>query len=246
MNKIIKLSFVLIIITFVLTFSDVFASSIDYELNIDATRHFSETITYTIENNTDNKYLKKVLNNDIYFDKNKSTLYKKIVEKNGSFTVVKLIHDYNYNDLLSSRIINECFKSVQYDTDDNQIVFATYEPFYCKNKADNITVSVITDIDVLVTSADMVENNKHVWKLEDGAYYVGIRIGNADSDINTPRYSIIPTADDIGDTYTGIKTTNKTLIIISTLCVIAFIVISVIFLKRRFKCSRRNDSIYDE
>lgn len=198
----------LIIFLLIVSFHNVHASSINYDLKIDENKHFHETITYTIEGPSD-EHLNNILNNDVYFDLNRTQRYVKTVKSINDSKIVVLKHDYDYSAFNTSRIANSCFDEINYKAD-NQIVFSTFGDFKC-NFADNISVSITSDIEVITNDADEVADDRYVWYVSDGFLYIGIRIGaeNPNSGVLAPYEDTEATADDIGDTYTGIKKNNE-------------------------------------
>lgn len=180
-------SLVLVIMLF-LTISDVSASSIDYELKITNDRHFYETITYNIENDTQNEYLRSVLNNSVYFDINNTMPYIKTVNNNQNEHVVVLKKDYPSASVKNSKLLNECFKSFFYDEDSYGITYYASEPFKCYDRADKITISVVTDLNVILNTADEVIGNKYIWNIIGKDFLMDLSLGeyNPNSDVLPP------------------------------------------------------------
>ncbi len=195
-----------------MAFDNVEASSINYDLKIDKSKHFYETITYVAENSND-KYFNNILNNDIYFDLNGTQKYTKTVTNSDNKMIIVLTYDYDYLTFNTSRIVNNCFDEVNYETTDNQIVFSTFGKFRC-NFADDIKIKIISDMPVITNDADVVNNNEYEWDVNKGFLYIGVRLGEEDpnSGILPPHKETLVTGYDIGDTYTGIKERNTALV----------------------------------
>ncbi len=189
------------------------ASSVNYNLKINQNKHFYETITYSIEDNNTSDF-NRIINSDVFFDKNNTEKYTKTIKHINSNYIVVLKYDYDYSNLNKSQLLNRCFDEIDYETDQNQLVFSTYGDFKC-NVADSIRVTINSDIVMTTNNADEINNNNYVWNVENNFLYIGVRIGeeSPDSNILGPYENTIITGDSIGDTYTGIKEHNSGLII---------------------------------
>lgn len=153
----------LVFIIILLSTTRVSASSVNYELNIDDDRLFHETITYKIENNTTNDYLKSIISKPVYFDSDNTIRYtKKIVKRKDAIDVV-LQYNYDVSLLNKSRIINECFDKPIVDVDKYHISFYANLPLKCSSVADDILIKITTNIDDLNQNADLVEDKTYIW-----------------------------------------------------------------------------------
>ncbi len=246
-----KLYFILTILGLLFYSNSVNASSINYELKIDENRIFHENVTYTIEDNTSNNYLLNILNNTIYFDVDNTISYKKSVINNGSIVIVSLRHDYDSNMIKKSKFLNECFKSFSYDENDYKMVYYAESPFKCLKHADNIDISVITDIPVLLDTADEINENKYVWNKIDKDFMMDLSLGEyePDSDVLPPIASGEATpSDDIDDWPSGALDLFPYGLVIglaSAFIVITAIIIIVI-IKKKKKKSVKEEIYYEE
>lgn len=183
-----KLYFFLILFITVFLFNNVNASSIIYELKIDKNRHFYETITYTIENNTNNSYLLNILNNNIFFDTENKFLYKKSIVKNEANSIVVLKYDYNSSLIKHSKLLNNCFKDFHYTEDNYRITYYATNPFYCSDRADDISIRVTTDIKGILDTADEIIGNSYIWNNLGKDFSMDLSLGeyNPDSEVLPP------------------------------------------------------------
>lgn len=183
--KLKKTLFLLITLLFnIFLCSEVNASSIEYNLQIDANRKFDETIIYTFEKDSQNSYLNSLLMNDVYFDVDKTIKYKKSIKKDNKNYIVVLKKSYNYELFENSRILKECFDDFSFNVDDYEISFYTLSSFYCLDHADNIKVNIATDDNVIVTNADYRENNKYVWDVTSKDFGINMEIGQLNPNLN--------------------------------------------------------------
>lgn len=235
MNKY-KFSTILLVIFF-LSISNVSASSINYELKITNDKHFYETITYNIDDNAQNNYLISILNNNVYFDVNHTKLYKKTIGSSNGSHIVVLKNDYVGNNIKNSRILNECFDKFYYDEDNYRITYYASEPFKCIDRADKITISVVTDLNVIINTADEVIGNKYIWNNIDKDFSMDLSLGeyNPDSDVLPPiADDEVTSSDDIDDWPSGyIREFPYVYVIVP--CSIIVLVVSFIFIRTRIK-----------
>lgn len=224
------------------------ASTINYNLNIDNNRHFYETITYTIENNSDNDYLKNILSKPVYYDYNQTMLYNKKVSKDNDNTIVVLKKDYDNNLFKYSSILNECYENIGFDVDDYRISFYTKSYFKCSNRADNIVVSVTTSIPVMNNNANIIENNSYIWTQIDKIPILQMEIGEID-----PSSGDLPPieCDNCTNKYVPLDKENvggndikhaNILIIMLTLIII---IITIILAKRHISSKTETENIFN-
>ena len=161
-----KYLFLLICTLILFSFSNVNASSINYNLKIDKNLHLYETIIYNVDKKdikkgSDYNFLTSIVNDPIYFDLKEEIKYKKNKQKTSNGYLVTLKHDYSYLFLTKSRIVNECFvkKNIR-----NNIKYLslTASDFYCSHRADNIRVTINTDLNVLNTNSTSSEGNNYI------------------------------------------------------------------------------------
>ena len=194
-----KLCFILFLIIGI-SFVDVSASSINYELHILENRHVYETITYTIDKNSTNEYLNNILNNAVYFDKNNSLAYKKSVSSTSNSNVVTLKIDYDSSYIKNSKLLNSCFKSFVYEEDEYGIKYYATDPFSCSNHADSIVITVVSDIRIIFDDASIEVGNKRIWNKISDDFSMDLSLGrfSPDSDILEP-YDDYEDSNDIGE-----------------------------------------------
>lgn len=164
-----RLRYLFLIVFIHLCFStfNVNASSINYNLRIDKSLHFYETITYNVEkkdvkNDGNYYFLTSIVKDPIYFDLKEEVRYKKSKVTSNNGYIVSLKHDYSYLFLSKSRIINECFVNKNYNNSGSSITFEASD-FYCSHRADSIKVTINTDLDVLNSNANSSNNNTYIW-----------------------------------------------------------------------------------
>ena len=228
-----RFCFIIAMFVSLLYVSNVFASSIDYTLKIDSNRHFYETITYTIEKDTTNEYLKYVLNNKLYFDIDNKYLYKKTVTTKDGNSIVILKHDYPSADIKKSKLLNTCFEKFVYKENDYRVTYYASDPFVCINKADKITINVIPDLEVILDTAEEVVGNKYTWHPVDDKFLMDLSLGQYDPNdkvgapiadtnlmVNDGKMNVDHPAIDVPFSYTPV-------IIISVFVVAIVIVISM-------------------
>ena len=178
-----KLYFLPFLILFLFT-TKVNASSVTYELNIDEDRTFYETITYTIEKNTENEYLKSIISNPVYYDINNTIPYNKKVNRNSNNIIVVLKHSYDEKSLNNSRIVNKCFNKPVINIDEYHISFYSNLPLKCNDVTDDILIKITTSIDVMNNNADLIENQTYTWdKLKETPVF-HISVGTIDPNLN--------------------------------------------------------------
>ena len=218
-----KLIFLIVISLTATFFSGVSASSLDYYLTMDNNDMCRETLVYNIEKNTNNSYLKDILNNQVYFDINNTSLYDKTINRQNNYTVVTLNHDYNCNQIVNSKLINNCFTEVDIDKEKTETYFSATSPFLCTNIADNMSITFETDTNVIDSNA-LKDGNKYTWDEIDEELYISMEMGKPiEGDSSTFPYT--------------------TIIIIVSLAAIIGITTLVVIRKRN---NNNNDSFYEE
>ena len=154
---------IIVFITSVMVITKVNASSVDYNLIIDNNKHFYETITYTIDDQSENPYLKSIIYGDVYFDYNKTVKYEKENRKSQDKTIVILKHDYDEQQMKNSRIVKECFDKAHIKIDNYRISFYADLPLKCYDRADEFNVNITTDVNVMNTNADLITGKSYIW-----------------------------------------------------------------------------------
>lgn len=243
-----RICFLVILLICVCFGYNVSASSINYELRIDENRMFHETVTYSIENNTTNDYLLSIINSpNIYFDINNAFPYKKSVTKDMNLTTVTLKYDYKSGLIQNSKMLNSCFKKISYKEDSYGIIYYGTAPFSCATKADNIAITVISDIKDIINTADIVDGNKYVWNKIDKNFNMDLSLGEYDpeSKVLAPVVDDEVTPDDDMDTWPSGDISDYSYVpylIGGGVGVVALLTISFIALKKRK--TNTDDDIY--
>lgn len=153
----------LLTLVFSLFFTNVNASSINYNVTIDNDMNFDETIIYTIDKGETRSFLKSVLNDPIYFDLNGEIPYAKSKTTSGDKTIVTLKHTSSFVFIATDRIIKECFKDVDFTSTPSTISFSTEAPFFCYSRADEIDMNIKTDLIVTSSNANKIDGNIYTW-----------------------------------------------------------------------------------
>lgn len=158
----------IIVFTFTFRICDVNASSISYNLRIDKAMHFYETIVYNVKDSEidrsgDYDFLTSVVNDKIYFDNNNEIEYEKTKQKTSDGYIVTLKHDYDSIFASKSRIVNECFSKANISNNTKGLKFTSSSPFFCSKRADQITINIISEINITSSNADVKKENTHTW-----------------------------------------------------------------------------------
>lgn len=172
----------LVFITFFVV--NVKASSINYRLRIDSNKHFYETIVYNIENDSQNNYLKSIISNPVYFDKNLTTPYVKSIKKGEKYTIIVLRYNYDSSNIQSSRFLNDCFTETNYTDDGYELSLYAIPNNNCLNHADNISISIATEMNIINSNASFANNNTQIWKQLNKDSFVNIEIGEINPNLN--------------------------------------------------------------
>lgn len=235
-------------------------SNITYNLTIDDEAHFYEQIKYEVGyNDIDNKsynFPTSVVKDTIYFNKDKTTKYNKKIKKTNLGYIVTLTNDYAPIFLNDQRIINECFNDYELKTTNDEVSLDTEAPFYCTQRANNITINIKTNLSVTQSNADSVVNNTYTWTVKDRNFNLRFGVSmptntdenteplddvdndtdtdsTSDNNQNNPQDSNKPTDTQTDDTNNQKNSNPLTGIIIATivLALSVGIIITVITLK---------------
>ncbi len=194
--------FIFIITMLLISISSVDASSINYELKIDESRIFHETITYIIEDSTTNDHLLSVLNDTVYFDLDNTIPYQKTVVNKENTVIVSLKNDYTSNMIKKSKFLKECFKNFTYEEDNYKMIYYAESPFKCMNHADDFKITVISDLDSIINTADEVVGNSYIWTNINKDFMMDLSLGEygPNSDVLPPVVDdeVVP-SDDIDE-----------------------------------------------
>ena len=183
-------------------------SNITYNLTIDDEAHFYEQIKYEVGyNDIDNKsynFPTSVVNDTIYFNKDKTTKYNKKITKTNSGYIVTLTNNYAPIFLNDQRIINECFNNYELKTTNDEVSLDTEAPFYCTQRANNIIINIKTNLAVTQSNADSVVKNTYTWTVKDRNF--NLRFG-VDMPTNTDENTA--PLDDVDNSSSTDSTTNQ-------------------------------------
>ncbi len=236
----------LLIILFSIT--NVNASSISYNWNIDSNKKIHENIIYQIEETTQNNYLQSVINNNVYFDSEHK--YTKTLEHENGYYTVKLSYNYDSVNINNSNILKKCFKKIGIEDDGYEMAFYAIPEFKCASHADKITLSINSDLNIISSNSNKISNNTHIWDEFDRETYIGIEIGEINPALNVlppePRqveyFHTFRDSEIIPD-YKP-KTNYKKIVIISSISVVVVLIFSFIILSRRKQNDKNNNNTY--
>ena len=235
-------------ILLIVSYTNVNASSINYNVIVDKDFQLYETITYNIDkkdvkNDGYYHFLTSIVNDNVYFDLKEEIKYNKTKQTTSNGYLVTLKYDYASLFLSKSRIINECFVKKQIQNNTDYVSFQASD-FYCAHRADNIRVSIVTDLDVVKSNATSHNGNAYVWDNIDDKFNINIKIKQPNLEI-TPMDDIHSDINN-NDNDNGIDSDNSeendnnennrisTSIILITGAVLVFSIIGVsIALKRK-------------
>ncbi len=204
----------------IIYFDSVNASSVDYNLTMDSENKCHETVIYNIEKNTTSSYLKEILNDNVYFDINNTTLYDKKISNVDNNVVVTLYNDYSCNQIVNSKLINKCFKNVYLEKDKTETYFSANSPFDCANIVDQISISLETDVNIIDSNA-LKDDNKYTWDEIDEDLYISVEMGKPNIDVADNQFPYVP--------------------VVASLACLAVIVLVMI----RIKNTKSDNSFYD-
>ena len=223
----------LMLLVFIMFFAiNVKASSIDYKLRIDSNKRFYETIIYSIENDSQNDYLKSIITKPVYFDKKLTTPYVKSIKKGRKSTIIVLRYNYDSSNVQSSRLLNDCFIDTSYNDDGYALSLDAIPSNNCLNHADNISISIITKMNIINSNANFVNNNTQVWKQLNKDSFVNIEIGeiNPNLNVNPPVSSEDYEVYNDTNIASDVKPKNNSYLLIAGIIVVALIVLITVYL----------------
>ena len=156
--------------------------SINYDLEISSSELDEQTVistNLTANESYENESLTTVLDNlnnvSIYFDSNEIRADKYKITKSESNNI-KNYHfstAYSLNDFYRSAAINQCFKEFNIQTEDNYVLLRTNNrcaAFDNYPLLEAITINIKTDLNVIVSNADQVNDNIYTWHLTRDNY----------------------------------------------------------------------------
>lgn len=210
---------------------------------------FHEKIVYKIDTNTTNEHLKQIISQNQYFDIQSTMLYSKSVKKINDQSVVILERDYNYTDIENSKILKTCFDDFEFKSNSYNMTFYTISPFSCVANADNITINITSDINVIVNNADVIYGNKYIWKNIDDELSVDMEFGysNPTSKVGEPKeYDNSTYQDNVPiDLTVNIHETDYTFVIVIVLVgLVVLLLIGFVVFKKRTNKDQKIESNY--
>lgn len=240
---------ILFFLLFTLSASNVYASSIEYNITIEKNQMFKERIKYTIASNNQSEYLKSVFDGDVFFDKDHKIKYVKKISMENNNTVVTLSHDGYITDMNKSNFLDMCFSEHEISFDEYSISFYAVPEFKCLNHADSMLIKINTGITNIVNNADTVVNDVYVWSNINKNLYMNCEFGviNPSSSVNPPVESSedSETKNDnkvVADVKFKDDTALKLILLTGTGIAIIMVVIMV---ARKAHMSEPRDSFYD-
>ncbi len=214
--------------------TNVYASSINYNLQIDRDMNFHERIIYNIDSKDikrDGNYhfLTAILDKPVYFDLQEDIRYRKSKSTTSSGYAVTLQNDYPYMFLSKSRILNECFTKKQINNTPSYISLSASE-FYCSHRADQIKVIINTPLNVLSSNASSNNGNTYIWDNVSDSFSLSFKVQTPTVEDDPMDHSNVDVEeeDTANDTNNQIKEKRNTSFIIISL-VIAILFISLLF-----------------
>lgn len=212
-------------------FTDIYASSINYNLQIDRNMTFHEKIIYNIDSKDikrDGNYhfLTSILDKPIYFDLQEDIRYKKSKSTTSNGYTVVLQNDYPYMFLSKSRILGECFTKKQINNTARYISLSASE-FYCSHRADQIKVVISTPLNVMTSNASSHNGNTYIWDNISERFSIRFRVQTPAVEDN-PLDNIEEEEETTDDVNKQTQKKNGTSFIIISL-VIAILFVSLLF-----------------
>ena len=169
--------FIIVLFVLGLVYTNVDASSIEYNLTIGDDLQFYENIIYKVnkselKSSENYDFMTSIVNDTIYFDNDENVPYSKTKKLVNGTYIVTLKNSFSSLFFTGERIINECFSKYIYDDDGNILSIKLESPFYCSHRADTITIKIKTELDVKYSNAESINNNEYVWNPKDKDFYL--------------------------------------------------------------------------
>ena len=183
-----KISLILLIIIFLS------GCSVNYDLEITENDLTEETTIMTdvnknesyegealtdILDKTKNDYFEPIFSNPSNYDEyiggfQPNVDYYKVDDyQNNNWQGLKLSNTFERSSFYRSRMVKYCFKEVDYQNDGTYIMLRTNnscDVFKSYSLLEEITVNIKTDLNVVVTNADRVNDNVYTWVINRNNY----------------------------------------------------------------------------
>lgn len=146
--------------------------TINYNLEISDNK-FKETITGNVLNSelktgddTDFNIYYHLLNSEQpAFKNNNSIYYNKKTEKKNEEIDYEYTYEFNENNFINSKILNECFDNFTFENKDDNYYINVAGDFKCAY-TDKININIKTDYQVITNNADKKSKNTYTWIIE--------------------------------------------------------------------------------
>ena len=236
-----KIKYLFLIFAFFLffSFSDVHATNINYNLQIDKDMYFHEKIVYDVDSKDIKRdgtyhFLTYIVDKPVYFDLNEEIKYKKSKTTTSTGYRVTLQHDYLYMFLSKSRIINECFTNKNINNT-SRYVSVSFSDFYCAHRADNIKVVINTSLDVITSNASSHNGNTYIWNNVSNNFSLNFKVQMPPLEEDPMDHIHDDEKDDDVDdnTTTQKKHANKVVILSLIAGFVIFLLCGFVLLKRK-------------
>ncbi len=89
----------------------------------------------------------------------------KIIKKNDIYGM-SFYRNFNFSDYKNLSTFSLCYDNYKIVNNGNRVVIATSKEFKCFDKfeeLDDVIINITTDLDVISSNADYVDNNKYTW-----------------------------------------------------------------------------------
>lgn len=155
----------LIIILFSLT-----GCTVEYNVEINTNSIKEDNIVYINNSNKDNiKQKVEELVNNYTGPTNSLGMYEQtIVEKNNNFGMSYKKEYSDIEDYNNSLSFSLCYDNYKLIKEKEKIIISTSERFNCFNKykeLDNVTINIKSNLDVLSSNADVINDNIYTWHI---------------------------------------------------------------------------------
>ena len=146
------------------------ATGFTSEYNLEVDENLEETVNINIlkedfENpNTKAPYLLNATQNAI-MDDEKPKPYDKKIKEQPEFTNITLKYTYTPEEFEKANYASTCFQGHTYLKKNNYIYFDGFGEFYCLTGKE-VKITVTTDKLVMNHTADNVDGNKYIWKID--------------------------------------------------------------------------------
>lgn len=130
---------------------------------LDKSRNYSEPIYFDSQNN--NSYNNGIATNTKYYQIDNY--------QNANWQGLTATNKFDRDVFYRSQMVKYCFKELDYQSADNYIMLRTNnkcDAFDLYPLLENITINIKTDLNVIVSNADKVEDNVYTWVINRNNY----------------------------------------------------------------------------